>query len=315
MKVPQATNRVPSLNALKAFESAARLGGIARAADELCVTESAVSRQIRSLEDDLGIVLFERIHRGVRLSREGQSLSATLSSAFELIRRGVDEARGPVGEIRFRTPPTFGTRWLLPRLHRFEAANTDITVRVSVLWACTLPVHADHDVAIVFSRRHWPEDDLIPLMAERLMPVCSPAFRDQFGPVESAADLARGLLLHCSGSKDWVWWSTQWNRGHLDCSRGEVFDTMDMALRAAESGRGIAIADVAMIADDLELGRLVPLVPFTSTGPDDLYLVRRDRDRPRQDIDRFVEWLMAEAGAAMATLPTGVKAIPAAVPA
>lgn len=298
-------SRLPSLNALKAFESAARLGGIGRAAVELFVTESAVSRQIKALEMELGADLFMRNHRGVALTVEGAALAKTLTEAFGTIRRGVDQVRAEPGLVTLRTPPTLGTRWLLPRLRRFEADNPDLTVRVSVLWACARPEDMDFDLAVVFRGDGWPEGELIPLLSERLMPVCSPGYREKLGEVRSAEDLSAALLLHCAGSQDWLWWSRAWNRGALDCSRGEVFDTMDMVLRAAETGRGVGIADIGMIEDDLALGRLVPLVPFLSAGPDDLFLARRDRIRPRKAVSRLVEWLLEEARAS--TRSSGIQ--------
>jgi len=292
--------RLPSLNALKAFESVARLGAFNRAAEELNVTESAVSRQIRSLEEDLKIALFRRLHRGVRLSPEGETLARSLAAAFDTIRRGVEEVRRQSGEISVRTPPTFGARWLLPRLRAFETANPDLTVRVSVLWANMQAGDAEHDIGIIYQAEGWPAEDLEPLMSERLTPVCSPAHLANLATRDPVELLARSSLLHCSCVRDWRRWATLClGEARIDVDRGEIFDTMDTALRAAEAGRGFAIADLSMIEDDLALGRLVAPIDHISDGVDNFYLVRRDRLHPRPEVSRFVDWLRAEVKATL----------------
>ncbi|BBE72609.1 LysR substrate-binding domain-containing protein [Oharaeibacter diazotrophicus] len=291
------TRRLPSLNALRAFEAAARLGALNRAADELSVTESAVSRQIRVLEDELGVGLFRRVHRGVRLSPAGERLASALGQAFETIRRGVDEVRKGPAEIRVRVLPTLGTRWLLPRLSAFESAHPDLKVRVSVLWESMTPDDVEHDVGIVMDENRWPPERLIALFRERLTPVCSPAYLKRIGRLDTPAALRRALLLHCSGAPDWPLWLKQAGFPEAETDGGEWFDTMDMALRAAERGRGVAIADLAMVADDLTLGRLVRASGIVVTDRTNYHVVRRDTGRARPEVDRFVDWLLAEAAA------------------
>lgn len=291
--------RLPSLNALRAFEATARHLSVTLAAEELSVTQSAVSRHIRALEDELGLVLFRRLHRAIRLSPEGEQLARALGQAFEGIGRAVEQVRQRPGELRVRVPPTFGTRWLLPRLRGFEHANPDVKVRVSVLWENMSPDDAEHDVAVIVNSPGWPASELVPLFEEQLAPVCSPGFLQHHAG--ALANLTPGVpLLHCTGPQDWRQWANERGPGELDWSRGEVFDTMDMALRAAEGGRGVAMADLNMILDDLDLGRLVRPLAGCVTGQDGLFLVRRDSLRPRSDVGRFVAWIVAEAAATRA---------------
>lgn len=290
-----AVHRLPSLNALKAFESVARLGALNRAAEELNVTESAVSRQIRALEDDLRVELFRRVHRGVRLSPEGEQLALSLGTAFEAIRRGVEQIRARPGVIRVRTPPTFGARWLLPRLRSFETANPDLTVRVSVLWENMDPSDVENDVGILYESRQWQPEELVPFLMERLTPVCAPSYYQTVSHLEPMEQLRRGQILHCSGMTDWKRWVVRaFGDNALDVDHGETFDTMDTALRAAEAGRGFAMADLSMIDDDLSLGRLMAPFRIIAPGVDNFYLVRRDRLRPKPEVTRFVEWLYAQ---------------------
>jgi len=290
-----AVQRLPSLNALKAFESVARLGALNRAAEELNVTESAVSRQIRSLEEDLHVELFRRVHRGVRLSPEGEQLAVSLGTAFEAIRRGVEQIRARPGVIRVRTPPTFGARWLLPRLRSFETANPDLSVRVSILWENMDPSDVENDVGILYESRAWQPEELVPFLMERLTPVCSPAYLSRIEHLEPIDKIRHGQLLHGSTYADWKRWVARaFGENAVDIEHGETFDTMDTALRAAEAGRGFAIADLSMIDDDLTLGRLVAPFRVVSGGVDNFYLVRRDRLRPKPEVTRFVEWLYAQ---------------------
>ena len=290
-----AIHRLPSLNALKAFESVARLGALNRAAEELNVTESAVSRQIRALEDDLRVELFRRVHRGVRLSPEGEQLALSLGTAFEAMRRGVEQIRARPGVVRVRTPPTFGARWLLPRLRSFETANPDLSVRVSVLWENMDPSDVENDVGILYESRQWQPEDLVPFLMERLTPVCSPAYYQTVAHLDPPERIRHGQILHGSGFADWKRWvSRAFGDEALDVEHGEIFDTMDTALRAAEAGRGFAIGDLSMIGDDIGLGRLVAPFNIVTGGVDNLYLVRRDRIRPKPEVTRFVEWLYAQ---------------------
>jgi LysR family glycine cleavage system transcriptional activator len=288
-------SRLPSLNALRAFECVARLGALNRAAEEMNVTESAVSRQIRALEDDLHVELFRRVHRGVRLSPQGEQLAQALEVAFEAIRRGVESIRDRPGVVRVRTPPTFGTRWLLPRLHRFEVANPDISVRVAVLSENMEPSDIENDVGIINSSKSWGGEARMPFLMERLTPVCSPAYLERLGPGDALDLVERGQLLHCEGNADWRRWADHaFGEGTVAVDRGETFITMDMALRAAETGRGFAIADLSMVEEDVSIGRLVAPFRIVAQGADDFFLVRRDRFRPRPEVSRFVEWLYAE---------------------
>lgn len=290
-----AVHRLPSLNALKAFESVARLGALNRAAEELNVTESAVSRQIRALEEDLHVELFRRVHRGVRLSPEGEQLALSLGTAFEAIRRGVEHIRARPGVVRVRTPPTFGARWLLPRLRSFETANPDLTVRVSVLWENMDPSDVENDVGILYESRQWQPEELVPFLMERLTPVCSPTYYQTVAHLDPLEQVRRGQILHGSGFADWQRWVNRaFGDSGLDVEHGEIFDTMDTALRAAEAGRGFAIGDLSMIGDDVALGRLVAPFNIVTGGVDNLYLVRRDRLRPKPEVTRFVEWLYAQ---------------------
>ncbi len=213
----------------------------------------------------------------------------------------MEQVRSRPAEIRVRVLPTLGTRWLLPRLATFEAANPELKVRVSVLWESMTPDDVDQDVGIGLDENRWPADRLMPLFRERLTPVCAPAYLERMGRLETPAALRRARLLHTSGSPDWRLWLEKAGFPDVEPDGGEMFDTMDMALRAAERGRGVAIADLTMIADDLALGRLVQASPVVVTDRTNYHVVRTDNLRPRAEVDRFIAWLVAEARLSEAT--------------
>lgn len=295
--------RLPSLNALKAFETAARMGSISRAADELHVTQSAVSRQIRQLEEEMGLTLFRRVHRGIALTPDGRVLAESLTSSFRAITETVERLTLDRNAVRLRVLPTVGVRWLWPRLKRFESRYPDLRLQVDVLWHSLEPGDAGHDMGVRYGTGSWADEDAELLLPERLTPVCSPAFLDQKGVPRSAAAFARAPLLHSSlDHADWRTWSRGWRGGPFDVDHGVDFDMQDMALRAAENSRGIAMADLVMAVDDIKATRLV--APYRdvvrSGGGHFLVIHRTARDRPAVQAVR--NWLIAEASGSVYSL-------------
>lgn len=299
--------RLPSLNALRTFEAIARLGSMNDAADELHVTQSAVSRQLRALEEELGVLLFRRVHRGLVLTPKGQALASTLREALDLISGGVERLTRSSERLKIRVPPTFGIRWLVPRLSRFEARHPEWRIEINLAWDNFDPTDREHDAGIVIGRAAWPDACLTPLFTEQLTPVCSPAFLERHGIPKQADDFTALQLLHCRfrqlDASDWYRWARGWSGGFFDTNRGEFFDTLDLALRAAETGRGIAVADLAMIGDDLALERLVLPCPDTVAAGGTYYFVEPNpRDSSRIALT-FREWLLEEAESCMAGEP------------
>ncbi len=291
--------RLPSLNALKTFEAIARLGGMKKAAWELSVTESAVSRQIRLLEEELGVSLFRRVHRGLVLTPKGHELAKTLRDAFGMVEAGVKRVTKAPERLTVRTPPTFGIRWLMPRLPRFEERHPDWKVEINITWHEIRPDTLKHDVGIRYDPGTWPEKCITPLMVERLTPVCSPKLLEIWPLSRSAQDLGKVPLLHCSWpGTDWIRWVKGWGGDPFDVDRGENFDLLDLALRAAEAGRGVAMADLAMIEDDLALGRLVAPFPDIVVPGETYVFVEPEPEQSSPVARAFREWLKEEAAMA-----------------
>lgn len=296
--------RLPSLTALRAFEATARLASVTRAADELRVTQSAVSRHLRTLEDELGLPLVRRVHRGVAITPAGRTLAAALSASFERIGETIERLTREKNSLRVRTLPSIGVRWLWPRLHRFEAAHPEVRLHVDILWYNMQPDDVEHDIGIRLGRGPFPEEEVSFLMAEQLTPVCAPALLLANPLPWSAATFERLPLLHGSEDRsDWRTFAAHWSGGPFDVERGNNFDVLDMALRAAEAGRGILAADLNLIGEDLAAGRLVAPCGEVVPSGQAYVVVCPDRGDDLPAVRHLRDWLVAEARATVAGAP------------
>jgi LysR family glycine cleavage system transcriptional activator len=288
--------RLPSLTALRAFEATARLASVTRAADELHVTQSAVSRHLRTLEEELGLPLVRRIHRGVAITPAGRTLATALSASFERIGETIERLTREKNSVRLRAQPSIGVRWLWPRLHRFEAAHPEVRLHVDILWHNMQPDDVEHDVGIRVGRGAFAEEEASFLMAEQLTPVCAPALLLAHPRPWTVAMLAGLPLLH--GAADYADWRTfvaGWSGGTFDVERGSSFDVLDMALRAAEAGRGVLAADVNLIGEDLAAGRLVAPCDDVVASGHAYFVVCPDRGDDLPAVEHLRAWLIEEA--------------------
>lgn len=292
--------RLPALTALRAFEAAARLGSVTAAAAELAVTQGAVSRQIRLLEEDLQQPLFRRLHRGVELTAAGQKLSASLTDAFGQIGHAVADLKRPHDVVSVKAVPTFAIRWLLPRLAGFKRAHPAIKLEVSTAWHGVELDKEDFDCGITGCdqpRVKSPQYIWLELIEEVILPACTPDYARKMGAPRSAADFANHVLLHPTPDRsDWRLWMEGWGGGLFDVSGGQTFDTIDLAIRAAEGGLGVAIAELSLLADQIELGQLITPVPVVVPAGVSNWFVCRPNIAERPAVRVFRDWLLAEAG-------------------
>ncbi len=296
--------RLPPLNALRAFEAAARLGTLARAAEELSVTPSAIGHQVRNLEETLGVRLFDADGGVRRLSPAGRRLQAELGDAFDrldLVCRSLAGGTRAV-ELHIAVTPTFAIRWLVPRLGRFHARHPDVAVHIATT---TKPVDLARDAldaALQFGKPPWRglASDL--LFMEDVFPVCRPglvATRPRRAATPLDPMMLKGhTLLHSSARRDdWANWlaAAGVDTAAVDPSRGLVFDITTMAIDSAEAGMGVAITREAQVLDALRSGRLVaPFARDLLRGEGCWFLtLPRRRDEPA--IAAFRAWLLQEA--------------------
>ncbi len=296
---------LPPLNALRAFEAAARHLSLTKAARELSVTPGALSHQIRGLEEFLGFDLFHRLPRALALTDAGRQLYPGLQSGFGQIRQAL-ASLGAVGNSRVlvvSTPPGFTAKWLAPRLYRFLAAHPDIDTRISSTLSNADFKTDGVDVAVRNLRVDQPTDP--ELLVEKLMeqfyvPVCSPKLLEKFGTIIDAAHLKGVPLIHddsLAGKEDIATWG-DWLKAAgvegLDVSRGLRFNAADHAVEAAIEGAGVLLAQGMLIQDDLRNGRLV--APFDLTLPSRraLYFVTPVGREKRPNVKAFREWIRTE---------------------
>ncbi len=253
--------RLPPLNALRAFEAAARHEGFIGAAEELHVTRGAISRHVKLLEEHLGVALFDRTVRGVTLTEAGRSLLPVLSDAFGSIAAEAERLADAATDLRVICPPATSIRWLLPRLDGFRAAHPEIRVRLTTDFHGEAGFErADHDVG--FSVENWPRRarglEVQPLFPVLLSPACAPSL---LGRIRRPEDLAAQTLLHETAERrDWRAWIEVFGVQGVDPRRGDVFSNLDIATKAAVMGSGVVMGDLALCRHELESGLL--LRPF-----------------------------------------------------
>jgi LysR family glycine cleavage system transcriptional activator len=291
--------RIPPLNPLSTFEVAARNGSFTLAAEELNVTQGAVSRQVRALEEFLDLELFERHHRSVRLTRAGQDYYADIKAGFEHLEAAT--ARLAASRARetlvVRSYSTFATRWLIPRLPKFNSANPKISIEFT---ASVREVNFDQDDVDMAVHFGILEDrpDLIRhlLLPVAITPVCSPALLKSEHPLVHPNDLQHHTLLHTMvRPDDWQNWlaavgiSAEW------VQQGYRFESSGMAYEAAIKGVGVAIAVRDFVLDDIKEGSLVAPFDMALSTPYSYWLVYPPRKATKPSVQVFQAWILDEA--------------------
>ena len=288
-------NRWPPLNLIRGFEAAGRLESFSKAADELDMTQSAISHQIRVLEEFLGQPLFKRIHRRVVLTDAGHDLLLTVQDSLQILGEGIkrlDQFKKP-NQIIVCTSNGFAAKWLLPRLPGFRKAHPH-----SDVWLYTTDRMVDFDtaevdVAILLGEGRWPHDEVIDLMDETLIPVCAPSLLPR-GPVARPKDILDLPLLHDERWEDWAMWFAKAGLENVDTTAGANFSDHGLTLQAAIDGQGLALGSNVLAADDLEQGRLICPYQLSLTTITRYYLVAPRRAMVRPRIKEFVAWLTSE---------------------
>lgn len=293
--------RLPSLNALRAFVVAGRHLNLKRAAAELFVTPSALSHQVRGLEDELGVALFIRTRQGLELSEAGRAILPGVSAAFDTLGETLARLRPAANAnvLNVSMLSTFAMRWFIPRLYRFQQQNPDIEVRISTSIELVDFRRVDMDCAIRSGHGTWPATHAVRLFDERFTPVCSPALVAGDHPLSSPADLARHTLLQSKlRPDDWRVWLAAAGLPDLTPAHEQQFETRNFAIAAAIRGLGVAIVDPLLVQEELKDGRLVQ--PFAQTLPASsaYYLVWPDWRTETAKLAAFRDWLLEEAGTA-----------------
>ena len=286
--------RLPSLSALRSFEAAARLQSFKLAAEELSVSATSISHQVRALEEALNVRLFLRKTRAVELTPEGRTLMQAAGSGFDAIAAGVERLRREQRRtVTLSTTPSFAARWLVPRLASFNAAHPGIALNVL---ASNKPVDlagGAADLAVRGGAGHFAGLQAQRLMHAAFAPVASPRLK-----LRKASDVARHPLIHFDwqrGFKGALTWD-KWSKAagvELDVTTGARFSEESHAVQAAIAGQGVVLTALPLVREEIRLGLLeAPVGPVL--GGFDFYVVRPEGDAPREEVRAFAEWLLAQ---------------------
>ncbi|RMD64805.1 MAG: transcriptional regulator GcvA [Alphaproteobacteria bacterium] len=291
---------LPPLNALRAFEAAARHLSFTKAAEELHVTQAAISHQVRALEEVLGVTLFRRFNRRLMLSDAGQQYLPQLSEAFDQIDAATQRLRSEEdhGILKVSVANSFAAKWLLPRMPRFYERHPDLDVQISASDRLTDFTREDIDMGIRYGRGHYPGLHVEMLMDDLVLPVCSPRLLEGPRPLRTPADLRYHTLLHDevaqSGFPDWRQWLIEAGVTGVNPDRGPRYSHASLVIQAAIDGQGVALTRTSLVSLDIEAGRLIsPFGPILSSNFA-CYVVAPPSHVGRPKVKAFRDWLFAQ---------------------
>ena len=285
---------LPSTSLLSAFESAARLQSFTRAAQELSLTQSAVSRKIKALEHQLGVALFSRHKQKISLTSAGESYLPEIRKALKLIATSsmTLQVNPDGGTLNLAILPTFGARWLAPHMAGFLDQNPGITINFTTRLKPFDFNMEQLDAAIHFGQPDWPGTRAAFLLQETVLPACAPAFLQKH-PFRNAGQLLDAPLIHIS-SRPRAW--RHWFEAHgaqADSLSGMVFDQFETAVQAARHALGIALLPRFLIRRELSIGELVPAINLPLKSEDSYYLVWPRQRENYPPLDAFRKWITA----------------------
>jgi DNA-binding transcriptional LysR family regulator len=293
-------SRIPPLNALKCFEAAARSGSFSKAAEELHVTQSAVSHQIRQLEDWFGFPLFDRLGRQTVPTPKAAELANSLADAFGIIAtacKRAAQAEGKAG-LAIACIPSIATIWLIPRLPQFLREHPDIPVSLTYAFHGSPVDFGITDIAILYGRGEWENARATKFLGGDTVAVCSTSYLEKRGPFNSPKVLLEANLLHDTDRNGWQVWFRAAGLSHTEPQPGPIFEDFNLLRSAALAGSGIALCPASLVADDFAAKRLVQLFPTSIAEDRAYYIVESSAAAPgtASSVTAFKDWLLAQSG-------------------
>jgi LysR family glycine cleavage system transcriptional activator len=289
--------RLPPLNALKAFEAAARHESFTRAAEELCVTQGAVSHQVKALEAELAVKLFNRERQRLIITEAGRDYLTVVRDALDRIAIGTERLlqRQNAGVLTVSTSPDFAAKWLVHRLGHFAEAHSGIDLRVSATLHHVDFAREEVDLAVRHGDGNWPGLDTVRLCSEQLFAVCSPKLLSSRRRLAKPADLLKFPLIHMDSRADWNNWLQEAGLADAAVTHGPVLNRASMVIDAAINGQGIALARTTLAAWDLINGQLVRPFAQSLSLAKSYWILCPKATATLPKIVTFRDWLLAEA--------------------
>ncbi|MFT0533886.1 LysR family transcriptional regulator [Castellaniella hirudinis] len=288
--------RLPSTQALLAFEAAARHESFTRAAQELSLTQGAICRQVAGLEALVGVLLFQRVRRGVRLTDAGERYARLVRRQLDTLERDTQAvmAHQSGGVLELAVVPTFATRWLLPRLAQLRSARPGLQINMATRTRPFLFEDTEFDAAIYSGDPRWPGTEAFFLMHENPLPVCSPALAR--GPLDAAGIAALPLLQQSTRPTAWRDWFVSAGQPKPGDMAGMRLELFSMLAQAASDGLGVALIPPFLIQQELAENRLTVLNPHSGPGQRAFHLIVPERKLGQPALVAFRDWLTRQAG-------------------
>lgn len=288
--------KLPPLNSLRAFEAAARHLSFTKAADELCVTQAAVSHQVKSLEEYLDKALFLRSPRNLQLSEYGQRLLPVLVESFDNMADVIKDLRMEEsrGMIKIRMAPSFATKWLSPKLMDFWYQYPEVSLSMYHGNQAVDFAREDIDLAVTYGNGYWPGVESHPIMTLDYFPVASPAYLANRPAIEKYQDMAEYYLLHDADHDPWLAWYEQQGLADIKLKSGYIFDDTNVLIQAAIDGQGFALCSTAFVQDHLDSGALVKVFKESLQTDFAYYVCCPTSHLKRPGVREFRDWMIAQ---------------------
>ena len=286
--------RLPPLNSLKSFEAAGRLLSFTRAAQELNVTQAAVSHQIKVIEEYLGVPLFIRSPRKLVLTEQGRALLPDVIEAFDKVSNAIGALRQEPSNkmVSVRLAPSFAAKWLSPRLKYFWLQYPEIDL---CLYHAHPAVDFDReqiDIAVTYGKGDWPGVLADPILSLDFFPVCTPAFMSNDKPLSDINNLRYYTLLHDASYECWADWLKLANSEEINANKGTIIDDTNVLIQAAVDGQGVALGSITFVQELLDSGKLIKPFDITLVNDFAYYIVCPEANLKNPSVRAFKDWLL-----------------------
>ena len=287
---------LPSMQSLRAFQATARFGSTVRAADYLHITPSAITHQLRKLEELLGVQLVRRVGRTIELTSAGNQYAKKIGAALDMIAQASLSAYDaePSGNLCIKCASGFGAYWVSQHLGEFTQLYPNISIRF-LTQNDKLDVYSSEvDFSIVYGDGNWPDMNVTLLYSPQFFPVCSPLLLNKLGNINQVNDLERFPLLHHIDHSNWASWLAAAKADHVKIDQGTVFTDINLCLAAALAGHGVAISDNVLSNKLIQEGALVRVLDQKILSPQSYYLVVKEDRKQRQVCAACINWFISE---------------------